>query len=135
MENLHGWKAASERQDRVAIAPTSGSQRSSIIQTSFLEGCEGISAQHLGPFVAVVAGGVSYCKDMPEAAQETVFRQRRQHGGQGGNTLLHVKRGGGALRLKMMVQSHVQAGEVQLTQHEAASTIRPRRTELAIEFL
>ena len=98
----------------MAIASASGSQRCGVVQTGFLEGRKGISAQHLGPLVAVIPCRVPAGKDVSEAAQETVFRHRRQHRGQRCHALLHVERGFGALRIEAMVQSDVQAGKVQL---------------------
>src|SRR5262245_64797048 len=70
LEDLHRMAAAAEREDGVAEAPAGRRYRFRIVETGILERRERVGRQHLGPLVAVVAGGIAAREDVAEAAEE-----------------------------------------------------------------
>src|SRR5262249_8212148 len=74
-ERLERIAAAATRQNAVEKA-----SRSVAIERAALdESAEGIRRQHLGPLVAVVAGGIAAGKDMREAVRIAVPFRNRHH--------------------------------------------------------
>src|SRR6185503_312785 len=87
-EDLHRVAATAEGEDSVPEAPAGACDGRGVAQAGILEGAERVGRQDLGPFVAVVAGGVAAREDVAEAAQEAVLGERGNDGGVSGDALL-----------------------------------------------
>ena len=83
-------------------------------QPLFLESCECIGREYLGPLVAVVPGRVTTGKDVREGVLEAVERRRRVDGHLGPNLVDHCLHP--ARRVGLGVQAHVDQRELDLAQ-------------------
>src|SRR5690242_17312278 len=69
-KDIHRMTAAAEREDRAAKSTTGVEHRVRIVEPFFTERREGVGAQHLCPFVAVVASRVTTRKNVRKTAEK-----------------------------------------------------------------
>ncbi len=68
-ERFHRGSAAADFQNRFAVAAAGVDAGCAVLGGGFFKGGVGIGAQHLGPLVAVVTGGIATRKDVAEGVQ------------------------------------------------------------------
>ncbi len=119
LEGLHGWAAAADFQDGLAVARTGFRARQAVGAGGFLESGIGVGAQHFRPLVAVVAGRVAAREDMAERVRAAAEGRRLQHG----DFLAYlVEQGHEVLRgIVLGVQQHVEQRELDLPQRGHAA--------------
>ena len=76
---------AAQAQHGVAETATRGPDGFLVVETAVLEGTERVGAEHFGPLIGVVAGGIPTGKDVAEGAEQGIFFDRLQHRRRRGN--------------------------------------------------
>src|SRR5205814_599931 len=83
-------------------------RRAAIEHPALLEGGEGIRRQHLGPLVAVVAGGITARENVPEAVRQPVPLRHRHQGDLAAHLRQSLGNAPAALRLVLAVYRQVE---------------------------
>ena len=121
-EQIHGVPGAALFQHRVQKLRAGGP----IEDPTFLELGVGIGGQHLGPFVAVITGGVPAGEDMPEPVLEAVEGRRFDHRDLVANPIQDRLDRGTVIGPGQPVQAEVEQREFDLSQHLQAGLEVPR---------
>ena len=127
--------AAAEGEDGIAEPPAQAAHLAVVLQPCFLEGGEGVRAEHFRPLVAVVSRGVSAREDVGERTEEPVFFQRRQDQRLRVDPALNVQDRIRPLRIEMFVQLHVEQAEVHLPERVAALAEGPGAEQAVDDFI
>ena len=61
-EHLPRVLAAPQTQHRVPVTLAQGADGRFVLQANCFKGGEGIRTQHLGPFISIISGVISFCK-------------------------------------------------------------------------